>query len=384
MMTRRGLAVLTAFLTSAFCALSLGGPLYFYTAILLLAVMLYGFFSCLWARQTASCRQHLAASTVYRGETAQLLLKAEHHCPLPIAPMRGDFSFGGQRTDCIFGAAPFRLHERRIPLLTRHVGQFDTQLNFLAVQDLFGLFEMKKRPRNRDEHLTVLPRPFDIEKPRFTLGDDGTAALSRTQEDYNAPADVRPYRAGDAMKRIHWKLSSRKREIWVRQFETPAPPDTLILLDCDVPRGGEGVAEGKEKLRDALCETAVAVASLQMEDGSPVRLPIYGDRPNEFSSDHKASLTLLQEMLACQTFGPGEDFARVLNLELRRMRRTGATIVITTRLDTGIVEGVSHIRRMGPSARLYLVTFAPEHPDYQPFVSRLQHHLVEVCYVTPA
>ena len=66
------------------------------------------------------------------------------------------------------------------------------------------------------------------------------------------------------------------------------------------------------------------------------------------------------------------------------MRRTGAAVIITTRLDAGIVEGVSHIRRMGPSARLYLVTYTPDDPEYQPYVTRLQHHLVEVCYVTPA
>ena len=66
------------------------------------------------------------------------------------------------------------------------------------------------------------------------------------------------------------------------------------------------------------------------------------------------------------------------------MRRTGATIVITTRLDAHIVEGVSRIRRMGPSARLYLVTYTPDSPEDQPFITRLQHHLVEVCYVTPA
>ena len=137
-------------------------------------------------------------------------------------------------------------------------------------------------------------------------------------------------------------------------------------------------------LRDALCETAVAVANMQMEDQSPVRLPLYGESANEFSSDNAAGLTLLQEMLARQPFGNGEDFARVLNLELRRMRRTGAAIIITTRLDARIVEGVSHIRRMGPSARLYLVTYTPDDPRYQPFVTRLQHHLVEVCYVTPA
>lgn len=383
-MTRRGLAVAAAMITGLCCALSLGNAIYLYAGLLMAAVLLYALVSCLWARLTAFCHQSLSAPTVARGEEARLYLQAGYRCPLPIAPMTGIFSFEGQAGECLFPPKPFCTQEHRLRLNARHVGQYGAGLQALLIQDIFGLFRMRVKPENTAEALTVLPKPFDIEKPRFTLGEDGAAALARTQEDYSAPEDVRAYRPGDAMKRIHWKLSSRKRELLVRRFETPAPPDTLILLDCNEPLGGEDVTEGKECLRDALCETAVAVARLQMEDGSPVRLPMYGARANEFSSDNAASLSLLQDMLARQPFGGGEDFARVLNLELRRMRRTGATVVVTTRLDAAIVEGISRIRRMGPSARLYMVTYTPDAPAYQPYVTRLQHHLVEVCYVTPA
>ncbi|MBR3107000.1 MAG: DUF58 domain-containing protein [Clostridia bacterium] len=383
-MTRRGWAALAVFVTSAAIALSLGNALYLYIALLLALVFVYAFVSCLWARLSARCGQRLSSASVSRGERVTLGVYAEHRCPLPVGAMQGVFLYNGQEQEYLFPTRPFRAQERRLPLDARHVGVYTAGMKALTVSDIFGLFRFRVPIEGKDAFLTVLPRPFDIEKPRMILGDEGSAALARAQEDYNAPEDVRAYRTGDAMKRIHWKLSSRKREILVRRFETPAPPDTLILLDCGEPLGGENVNEGKECLRDAMCETAVAVARMQMEDGSPVRLPLYGERANEFSSDHAAGLTLLQEMLAAQPFGGGEDFARVLNLELRRMRRTGAAVIITTRLDARVVEGVTHIRRMGPSVRLYLVTYTPEAPDYQPYVARLQHHLVEVCYVTPA
>ena len=123
---------------------------------------------------------------------------------------------------------------------------------------------------------------------------------------------------------------------------------------------------------------------MQLRDGSPVRVPLYGPMAGEFSADTAAHKLLLQEMLAMQPFTGREPFERVLTLELRRMRRTGAAIIVTTRLTPGIVDAVTQIRRMGPSARLYLVTFAPEDDSLRPLVTRLQHHLVEVCYVTPA
>lgn len=383
-MTRRGFALLSALAAALLCALALGGRLYYYISILLLLLLAYGLLSSLLALATLECAQRLSGTKVHRGENVSLTVTLRHCSLLPIAPVEGVYWDAGQENSCVFPAMPFVSHTLRLPLSARHVGQYSVALNQVTVSDLFGLFSWHKCPKNGGAVLMVLPRPFAIDKPKFNLGDDGAAALSRTQEDYNSPEDVRPYRPGDAMKRVHWKLSSRKQELWVRRFETPAPPDTLILLDCAQPLGGAEKPEGTESLRDALCETAVAVAKLQMADGSPVRLPLYGERANEFASDHAGNLALLQEMLAAQPFRKGEDFSRVLNLELRRMRRTGAAIIITTRLSAPIVEGISRMRRMGPSARLYLVTYTPDSPEYQPYVARLQHHLVEVCYVTPA
>ncbi len=383
-MTGRASALLAALVASLISALSLGNLLYYWVAYVSAFLLLYGLVSTLWTRATLSYTQRVSAQSVPRGERADLLLSVEHKCLLPIASLHAHYAYMGEDGMCLAGTRPYTKHQRRIPLSTRHVGSFGAQMDYLLVTDLFGLFRLKCKVHEAGAQLLVLPRPFDIDKPRFTVGDDGSIALGRTTEDYTSPDGVRNYRSGDAMKRIHWKLSSRRRELVVRTFEMPAPPDTLIILDCSAPQGMTDKPESELSLRDALCETSVAIAQLQMADGSPVRLPLYGQNANEFMSDHAGNLKLLQEMLAMQTFRGGEEFSRVLNMELRRMRRTGATIIVTTRLSAEIVDAVSRIRRMGPSARLYLVTYSPEEPALAPYVSRLQHHLVEVCYVTPA
>jgi len=232
--------------------------------------------------------------------------------------------------------------------------------------------------------MLVLPRGFEVQPMPFAQMDDGRALPNRTGEDVTSPEDTRPYRQGDPFKRIHWKLSSRTRELVVRRFEVPAPPDTLILMDCTEPVGGEGKQDGRLRLRDTLCETALAVAAMQMAGEHPVRLPLYGATQTEFQSDRSGALHLLKAELAYQLFRGGEPFERVLNLELRRMRRTGATVVITTRLDASIVEGVNNIRASGPNVRFYLITFDAGHERYTPYIQRLQQHMVEVNYVTPA
>ncbi len=381
-MTRRSTALLMGMVTSAICALSLGGRLYFFLAVLFALLLFFGLVSCLWALHTMQCSLYMPVHKAQRGEGITVQFQMRHGCLLPLSSIECTYLCpSGERT-CDFLTAPFTDYELSLLLQNLHVGSYRVQMKKVQVQDIFCLFSMGKRIKNQESAYLVLPNPYPIDKPQITQGDDGKAALGRTQEDYNAPEDTRAYQPGDAMKRIHWKLSSRRRELVVRRFEMPAPPDTLILMDTALP-------DAREKadipfLQDALCETAVAVAKLQMEDGSPVRLPLHGARATEFVSDQADGLPQLKEMLAVQPFTETEDFAHVLRLELRRMRRTGAAIIITTRLNANIVQGITSIRRMGPSARLYLCTRTPDDPALLPYITQLQHHLVEVCYVTPA
>lgn len=381
-MTRRLAALMAACATCALCALSLGGRLYFFLAVLFALTILFAFISCLWARHSLQCRLYIPSHKVQRGEEITIQALMSHKCPLPLSSIVCTWHSRQGENSCAFPTAPFTDYEMDLSLQSSHVGSYTVSLDSLSVSDIFSLFCMKKKLKGQEGAYLVLPNPYPIDKPDILPGDDGSAALGRTQEDYNAPEDTRAYLPGDAMKRIHWKLSSRRRELVVRRFEMPAPPDTLILLDPSLP----AAADEKDIpfLRDALCETAVAVAKLQMEDGSPVRLPLHGKNATEFVSDQADGLNQLKEMLAGQPFSQPEDFGRILRLELRRMRRTGASVIITTHLDAGIVEGISSIRRMGPSARLYLCTRTPKDPELIPYISRLQHHLVEVCYVTPA
>lgn len=381
-MTRRFAALLVALVTSAFCALSLGGRLYYFLAVLFALLIVFSFISCLWAKNSLQCRLYIPNHKVQRGEQMEVQLLMRHGCLLPLASIQCAYHTPLGPQQCDFPTTPLTDYEIGLTLDSVHVGTFAVSLDAIYVQDLFSLFRMKKTLKNQQDAYLVLPNPYPIDKPEVLPGDDGSAALGRTQEDYNAPEDTRAYLPGDAMKRIHWKLSSRRRELVVRRFEMPAPPDTLILMDAAQPQAEK--ADDIPFLRDALCETAVAVAKLQMEDGSPVRMPLHGKNATEFVSDQAEGLSQLKEMLAARSFAEAEDFAHILRLELRRMRRTGAVVILTTRLNAGIVEGITSIRRMGPSARLYLCTRTPEDPELIPYISRLQHHLVEVCYVTPA
>lgn len=380
-MTIRGFLFFLSGALLAILASALNVRMLAYLSAVVGLVLAYGFLSVWLARKTTKIYAALEEPQVLRGEQNALRLKAVLRSPLPAGGVAVRWRDGTSARECVLWPGFRTPAQTAIPLSTAHVGTFELKVESVRWDDLYGLFSLKKKGFRSEETL-VLPRPFDIEKPTFSVSEEGDAALKRASEDYSAPDDLRAFQPGDAMKRVQWKLYARKGELLVRQYESPMPPDTLILLDCGKTRGD--TPELSARLQDALCETAVAVADLQIRDGQKVRMPLYGRQANEFASDNPAHLLLLQRMLAAQSFGWEEDFARVLREEMKRVRRSGAVVALTTKLNAEVADALCGLKRLGPNVRCYLVTEQMEREEDLPYIGQLQHHLVEVCYVTPA
>lgn len=383
-MTGRLWAALSVLLMTGLSALSLGGPIFYFISWMLVLMLAYSLVSVLLATRLVTLSQVLSSPRVERGDSASLHLGLKSLNPLPMSPVGLSLNLMDGRSQVSLYPGFFGEKQADFSLRFNHVGLWGCGVESITLSDIFGLFKINKEIKTSLPQMLVLPRGFEVQALPFATMDDGRALPNRSGEDVTSPEDTRAYRQGDPFKRIHWKLSSRHRELVVRRFEVPAPPDTLILMDVTQPLGGEDKPEGRLRLRDTLCETALAVASMQMAGEHPVRLPLYGTKQSEFHADRQGSLHLLKEELALQLFRGGEPFDKVLNLELRRMRRTGATAIITTRLDAAVTEGVINIRQSGPNVRFYLITFDYDHARYTPYIAQLQQRLVEVNYVMPA
>ena len=380
-MTRRGALLLPFPALLLCCALATGAPAYYFLFATFAVTYLYSMLTALLLKGTLraaySCEKH----KVLRGENAAMTLETVHRCPLPVSAARAEISFGSGHYAASFAIAPFRKETTEISLPASHVGVFSFAAERIILEDLFGLFRVRVRPAGNGG-ITVLPVPFELARTD-SLGENGEKTQNRAREDYASPEDVRAYMPGDALKRIHWKLSSQRRELVVRRFETPSPPDTLILMDPSAPLVPAGDPENAAEMRDTLCETCLTAAQVQLRGGCPVRIPLYGEGSAEFVSDREDRLPLLQEMLARQRFEKDNLFPDVLRVESGHIRKAGAVILITTELTAESVDTAGRIRRAGPNVRLYLLTFQPEEAEKDPLVERLQNYYIQVCFVTP-
>jgi len=366
-------------LTVALCT---GSQLFLLLSVLVAAAVLWSLLAVLWASATLRVDGEMAEQTVHRGEDLVFSLRMRHRGLIPVAPLLLEIAdpSGTLDREIRLKNIPWRVQSLRLPVHAAHVGVFPVGLRACVVEDLLGIVRKRVILTDTSFSLTVLPRTFSTEPLTLSPGDPGSEIMARATEDLNAPSDVRSYQPGDAMKKIHWKLSLRKGELIVRKFDEPILQDVLILMDCSRPPSW-GHPQAEADIRDALLETTASVLKDQASTDHQVRLPLLGHHPVDV--DKSMGLPIAMDYLARVDFSETDRFERVLIMESRRLRKVGCVAVVSARLNIPMVDIMIRMHRSGPNIRFYLITFAPEDENVLPLISRLKQAGIEVSYVAP-
>lgn len=366
-------------LTVALCT---GSQLFLLLSVLVVLAVIWSLLAVLWASATLRVDGNMTEQTVHRGEDLIFTLRMRHKGLIPIAPILLEVSdpSGSLDREIRLKNMPRHVQSLRLPIHASHVGVYPVGLRACVVEDLLGIVSRRVVLSDTSFSLTVLPRTFPTEPLVLSPGDPGSEIMARATEDLNAPSDVRSYQPGDAMKKIHWKLSLRKGELIVRKFDEPILQDVLILMDCSRPPSW-GHPQAEADIRDTLLETAASVLTDQASTDHQVRLPLLGHHPVDV--DKSMGLPIAMDYLARVDFSETDRFERVLIMESRRLRKVGCVVVVSARLNIPMVDIMIRMHRSGPNIRFYLITFAPEDENVLPLISRLKQSGIEVSYVTP-
>lgn len=353
-MTSRGFYTLLAGCVLLVTALSVGSTGAFMLGCAALLALAFSFLSVILAAATCRISQTADCDRVSRREQVAYTLSVRMMSPLPVAPLSLRFCLpSGRETSFLLTARLFGETLSDNAFTCPHVGLFGIGATHVAISDCFSLFTFTRRIHAPLIPITVLPVPIETACPAFSPGEGEHSAAQRAQSDRSTPVDTRAWQDGDELKRVHWKLSMRKQSLMVHTYETRQRPDALILLDCGTP---DGAASARAQLVDTLTEAAAGVIKILIEGSHPVRMPLCGKTEREVTGQDTAALPSMLEALALEPFDVPVDFARVLMLCARRMRRTGATVILSSRLTPKMADTVIALSRMGSKTQFTLIT----------------------------
>ena len=197
--------------------------------VLALALSLPAILSC--ALELSPC-----VLAVERGGAARFQVRLRNPAGLPLSLLRVRLSYVNQLTGQtetlrreVRGAsrgAAFSLDAD-----TAHCGRLVCTVTRLSICDLLGLCSLP-RPVSGQAELLVLPVPASLEIPPELTGEQDRGKRLRPRpgggpgEDY----DLRAYRPGDPMKSVHWKLSTKRDELVVREVLEPCRAELILKL----------------------------------------------------------------------------------------------------------------------------------------------------------
>jgi uncharacterized protein (DUF58 family) len=240
----------------------------------------------------------------------------------------------------------------------RERGTFRVGPTVVVAHDSFGLASRTTKLEDRWE-VTVVP-PLSVAEAAATrpYASQGPGELARRRPGRSSEfRSLREYDLADDAREIVWRRSTADR-LYVRQHETEAHPEILVVLDTG--RDGRLGMPGKEGLECGVLAAAM-IAGEGLRRSESTGLLVFDDRPREYVPPSRGAETAdrLTAALARARLAPvGFDPAGAIVEAVQRLRAPAAIVLVTTLPSptAGLRPAVGALRAKGHA----LFLLAPE------------------------
>jgi len=169
-------------------------------------------------------------------------------------------------------------------------GGVTAKIESIVVYDLLLLHKKKFKARKLNASKTtvnslVFPdiSEIDLEVNIANTVDYESEYMSKTQkgDDPSEIFDIHEYAPGDKLNRIHWKISAKSEETYVKDFSLPIANNTFLLFDSKISNANEIF---KALTTFDICLEAIFSFSYCLCEKEVIHNVVYFDRiTNEFS-----------------------------------------------------------------------------------------------------
>lgn len=145
-------------------------------------------------------------------------------------------SYDGGRTRTVkrlYGGCENGRSTAYFTLRPSHSGAMRVKLKSVRTFDYFALFSSQRR-MNEEMYVAVIPSddPMGVGlAENESRGEFSDTIYYKFAGDSNEIRDIREYRDGDAVRRIHWQLSSKGETTYVKEYEREADRAAVIYVD---------------------------------------------------------------------------------------------------------------------------------------------------------
>ena len=218
----------------------------------------------LWHLATGNAMKvqvHADVQDPVKGQRMQMLLSVHNRTPFPVLWMEMtcltiDAPFAGIEPTIALSLPPFGRRSFSMEMACLYKGGFDIGVTGLKLQDPLGFLSVDHRLHGHPiDRVSVWPRrvAFPGTEDSQAVLEEKTTPRRDYTEDLSSIHEIRDWRDGDAMKRVHWKLTARMGTLMVKEFDSTQRDEISVILDA---RPGSADPFDRIRYEDSLIESA--------------------------------------------------------------------------------------------------------------------------------
>lgn len=124
--------------------------------------------------------------------------------------------------------------EQDVTIASPHCGHYHIQVRLIQCFDLLQCFSISKKVSLR-QSFDVMPHYYPIDaiaQEVYTYdSQDNSSLIHQKGDDYSEIFEIRSYREGDELKHIHWNMSSKFQELFVKVGSEPLQEKWLFVME---------------------------------------------------------------------------------------------------------------------------------------------------------
>lgn len=213
----------------------------------------------------------------------------------------------------------------------------------VTVWDLFRIVRYEKTI-DTGFNIKVYPRLYPVHGLFAGASDiykDTYASHGKNENQYTMK-DIRSYRDGDSLKRVHWKVSAKKGELYVKNYEKVTGTETVLFIDMH----GDNYAYGEEA-EELIMDTAVSIVKGMVARHVEMKVYINSEQNMHFAVHSAAGFGDLMEHSLTQKSDGKRDFLEFLQRYYYQIPRTSAITIVMAAITEKTAKNILSIKKSG-------------------------------------
>ncbi len=252
----------------------------------------------------------------------------------------------------------FQRVTRRLRIAADRRGVYEFRTINLLVADLFARDTLVAE-RELPLRYWVVPRSVPVLGTAHLSDVPGSARRPRGLfEEPTLYAGVRPYQAGDPLRRIHWKATARLRRPVSRRYDPGHDRETIVALDAQTVGGPFWLMRYHDEVVEGLYAAALSLARQLIGSGAACGLAVnaYSRRPERTlylaPSAAPGQVARIADALAALSQWASLPFANLLDGLAGRASPTTTLLALTSLPTDDVLQVLRGLQASGRHVRL--------------------------------